>query len=319
MRSIDDLLFFSRIAALGSLTAVARESGLSLPAVSKRLTQLEQRLGVQLIRRTTRRLDLTPEGQLYAEGALPILHEIEELESQVRRNQLTLRGRLTVNASFGFGRRHIAPLISEFARLHPELEVQLQLTSQPLNMLDAGVDIDIRFGAPPDSRLVAHQLMANPRVLCASPAYLARCGTPKTVADLAEHNCLVLRQYESDYGLWRFYRDGHEFTHRAFGNLSANDGEVIMRYALDGHGIILRSLWDVRSWLGNGRLVALLPDYIMPEADIYAVYQQRRHVPARISAFIAWLKQYLPQREESGQRLPAGGEAHGITDEPDDR
>ncbi|AYC17784.1 HTH-type transcriptional regulator DmlR [Dickeya dianthicola] len=318
MSAIDDLLFFSRIAALGSLTAVARESGLSLPAVSKRLTQLEQRLGVQLIRRTTRRLDLTPEGQLYADGALPILHEIEGLESQVRRNQLTLRGRLTVNASFGFGRRHIAPLISAFARRHGELEVQLQLTSQPLNMLDAGVDIDIRFGAPPDSRLVAHRLMENPRVLCAAPAYLARCGTPQTVADLAGHNCLVLRQYESDYGLWRFYRDGREFTHRAFGNLSANDGEVIMRYALDGHGIILRSLWDVRPWLAGGELVALLPGYIMPEADIYAVYQQRRHVPARISAFIAWLKRQLPQGEEHRQRLP-GGEAKNITDAPDGR
>ncbi|MGM3172892.1 LysR substrate-binding domain-containing protein [Dickeya lacustris] len=294
MSTMDDLLFFSRIAALGSLTAVAREYGLSLPAVSKRLTQLEQRLGVQLIRRTTRRLDMTPEGQLYAEGALPILHDIDALESQVRRNQLTLRGRLCVNASFGFGRRHIAPLISAFARQHPELDIQLQLTSQPLNMLDAGVDIDIRFGAPPDSRLVAHRLLHNPRLLCAAPHYLAAHGTPTTVAELAGHNCLVLRQYESDYGLWRFYRHGQELTHRAFGNLSANDGEVIMRYALDGHGIILRSWWDAHPWLASGKLVALLTDYTLPEADIYAVYQQRRHVPARISAFVSWLKQQLP-------------------------
>lgn len=293
MSAIDDLLFFSRIAALGSLTAAARELGLSLPAVSKRLSQLEHRLGVQLIQRTTRRLDLTPEGQLYAEGALPILNEIDELEAVVARSQLALRGRLAVNASFGFGRRHIAPLISDFARLHPELEIQLQLTSQPLNMLDAGVDIDIRFGAPPDSRLVAHKLRDNPRVLCASPGYLARAGTPASVADLAAHNCLVLRQYQSDYGLWRFFRDGKEFTHRAVGNLSSNDGETIMRYALDGHGIVLRSYWDAQDHLERGELTPLLTDFAIPDADIYAVYQHRRHVPARLRRFIGYLKQRL--------------------------
>lgn len=293
MSAIDDLLFFSRIAFLGSLTAVAREQGVSLPAVSKRLTRLEHRLGVQLIQRTTRRLDLTPEGQLYAEGALPILNEIEELESVVGRNQLALRGKLTINASFGFGRRYVAPLISAFSQQHPELEIQLRLASLPVNMLDAGVDIDIRVGEPPDSRLIAHKLMSNPRILCAAPAYLERAGTPTTVAELVAHNCLVLRQYESDYALWRFYRDGEELTHRAFGNLSSNDGETIVHYALDGQGIILRSFWDVKAHLERGELVALLTDFKTPDADIYAVYQHRRHVPVRINTFIRYLKQHL--------------------------
>ncbi|WP_315708318.1 LysR family transcriptional regulator [Brenneria uluponensis] len=293
MSAIDDLLFFSRIAFLGSLTAVAREQGVSLPAVSKRLTRLEHRLGVQLIQRTTRRLDLTPEGQLYAEGALPILNEIEELESVVGRNQLALRGKLTINASFGFGRRYVAPLISSFSQQHPELEIQLRLASLPVNMLDAGVDIDIRVGEPPDSRLIAHKLMSNPRILCAAPAYLERAGTPTTVAELVAHNCLVLRQYESDYALWRFYRDGEELTHRAFGNLSSNDGETIVHYALDGQGIILRSFWDVKAHLERGELVALLTDFKTPDADIYAVYQHRRHVPVRINTFILYLKQHL--------------------------
>ncbi|PWC14019.1 LysR family transcriptional regulator [Brenneria corticis] len=293
MSSVNDLFFFSRIASLGSLTAVARELGLSLPAVSKRLTQLEKRLGVQLIQRTTRRLDLTVEGILYAEGAAPILKEITELESAVARNQRSLCGKMTVNASFGFGRRHIAPLISSFSRLHPGLEVQLQLSSQPVNMLDAGIDIDIRVGKPPDSRLIARKLLDNPRALCASPAYIARAGTPKTVADLSEHNCIVLRQFESDYSLWRFYQDGKEFTHKVCGSLSSNDGEVIMCYALDGHGIILRSFWDVRDYLARGELVALLTDFATPAADIHAVYQQRRHVPARIIAFIDYLTECL--------------------------
>lgn len=290
MSAVNDLLFFSRIVTLGSLTAVAREMGLSLPAVSKRLSALEHRLGVQLIQRTTRRLELTPEGQLYSEGALPILNEIAELESAVSRSQMTLRGKLSVNASFGFGRRHIAPRVSAFSLLHPELDIQLQLSSQPINMLDAGVDVDIRVGTPPDSRLIACKLRSNRRVLCAAPDYLARAGTPHNVTDLAAHNCLVLRQFESDYAIWRFYREGKEFSHRADGNLSSNDGEVVMRYALDGHGLILRSDWDVQPHLESGALVALLPDYLTQEADIYAVYQQRRHVPARITAFVRYLQ-----------------------------
>ncbi|MCW2475025.1 MULTISPECIES: LysR family transcriptional regulator [unclassified Symbiopectobacterium] len=290
MREVNDLLFFSRIVALGSLTAVAREMGLSLPAISKRLSALEHRLGVQLIQRTTRRLELTLEGQLYSEGALPILNEIAELENAVSRSQMTLRGKLTVNASFGFGRRHIAPLVSAFSLLHPELEIQLQLSSQPINMLDAGIDIDIRVGTPPDSRLIAHRLRTNHRILCAAPAYLARAGVPQTVAELAGHNCLVLRQYESDYAMWRFYRDGQEFSHKAEGNLSSNDGEVVMRYALDGRGLLLRSAWDVEPYLEQGALVALLPDFTTQDAGIHAVYQQRRHVPARITTFVRYLQ-----------------------------
>ncbi len=290
MRAVNDLLFFSRIVSLGSLTAVAREMGLSLPAVSKRLSALEHRLGVQLIQRTTRRLELTLEGQLYSEGALPILNEIAELENAVSRSQMTLRGKLTVNASFGFGRRHIAPLVSAFSLQHPELEIQLQLSSQPINMLDAGIDIDIRVGTPPDSRLIARKLRTNHRILCASPAYLAQAGMPQTVAELAGHNCLVLRQYESDYAIWRFYRDGQEFSHKAEGNLSSNDGEVVMRYALDGRGLLLRSAWDVEPYLEQGALVALLPDFTTQDAGIHAVYQQRRHVPARITTFVRYLQ-----------------------------
>lgn len=290
MREMNDLLFFSRIVALGSLTAVARERGLSLPAISKRLSALEHRLGVQVIQRTTRRLELTLEGQLYSEGALPILNDIAELENAVSRSQMTLRGKLTVNASFGFGHRHIAPLVSVFSLLHPELEIQLQLSSQPIKMLDAGIDIDIRVGTPPDSRLIAHKLRTNHRILCASPDYLTKNGIPLTVADLAGHNCLVLRQYESDYAMWRFYRDGQEFSHKAEGNLSSNDGEVVMRYALDGRGLLLRSAWDVEPYLEQGTLVALLPGFTTQDAGIHAVYQQRRYVPARITTFVRYLQ-----------------------------
>lgn len=293
MSSIDDLRFFTLITRFGSLTAVAREMGLTLPAVSKRLTQLEQRLGVQLVLRTTRRLTLTAEGERYAEGARPIINQLAELESAVSNSQALLTGRLSLNASFGFGRRFIAPLVSSFHRLHPNLEIDLQLTSQPLNFLDNGVDIDLRVGEPPDSRLVAIKLMSNSRVVCAARSYLDKRGVPQSVADLADHNCIVLRQYESDYSLWRFVRDGREYVQKVSGDLSSNDGETVVNYARDGHGIILRSRWDIQTDLQQGELVPLLTDYRAPAADIYAVYTFRKHVPARISVFIHYLRQHL--------------------------
>jgi len=293
MSSTDDLRFFSLIARLGSLTAVAREMGVTLPAVSKRLTQLEQRLAVQLVLRTTRKLQLTLEGERYVEGARLIVNQIDELESVVSNSQARLTGRLSLNASFGFGRRFIAPLISSFHRLHPELDIDLQLTSQPLNFLDNGVDIDLRVGEPPDSRLVAIKLMDNPRVVCASQRYLDQHGVPSCVADLAHHNCIVLRQFEGDYAVWRFTKEGREYVQKVRGDLSSNDGETVVNYALDGHGIILRSGCDIQNNLQQGELIPLLTDYHAPEADIYAVYTYRKHVPARISVFIHYLKQHL--------------------------
>lgn len=293
MASLDDLRFFTLVARLGSLTAVAREMGLTLPAVSKRLTLLEQRLGVQLVLRTTRRLDLTLEGERYVEGARPIISQLDELESVVSNSQALLTGRLNINASFGFGRRYIAPLISAFHRLHPELDIDLQLTSQPLNFLDSSVDIDLRIGEPPDSRLVAIKLKSNSRVVCASPAYLDKRGVPQQVTDLAQHNCIVLRQYESDYSLWRFTRAGKEYVQKVSGDLSSNDGETVVNYARDGHGIILRSKWDIKTDLSQGALIPVLTDYQAPDADIFAVYTYRKHVPARISVFITYLKQRL--------------------------
>lgn len=296
MSSIDDLRFFTLITRFGSLTAVAREMGLTLPAVSKRLTQLEQRLGVQLVLRTTRRLTLTAEGERYAEGARPIINQLAELESAVSNSQTLLTGRLSLNASFGFGRRFIAPLVSSFHQLHPNLDIDLQLTSQPLNFLDNSVDIDLRVGEPPDSRLVAIKLMGNSRIVCAAQAYLEKYGVPQSVSELADHNCIVLRQFESDYSLWRFVKNGKEYVQKVSGDLSSNDGEIVVNYARDGHGIILRSRWDIQLNLQQGELIPLLTDYQAPAADIYAVYTYRKHLPARISVFIDYLKQQLGQR-----------------------
>ncbi len=298
MSMIDDLSFFQQMATRASLTEVARHLGLSLPAVSKRLSQLEQRLGVQLLQRTTRRLSLTPEGVLYLEGGRPILRQLDELESALGTRQPTLHGRLRINATLGFGRRHLAQVVSAFARLHPELEVSLELSSQPMSLLDDQFDLGVFMGEPPDSRLIAVRLLENPRVLCAAPRYLEDMPAPIRVADLAAHNCIVLRQFGSDYAIWRFRKDGQDYAHKVTGTLSSNDGEVALGWALDGHGLILRSRWDVQAHLASGRLQALLTDHQAPQADVFAMYQQRRHTPQRITAFVHYL------REALGQRLP---------------
>ncbi|TBU73191.1 LysR substrate-binding domain-containing protein [Phytopseudomonas daroniae] len=296
MSAIDDLSFFQQVATRGSLTEVARHLGLSLPAVSKRLSQLEARLGVQLLQRTTRRLSLTPEGAQYLEGGRPILRQLEELESALDSRQATLRGRLRINATLGFGRRHLAPVVSEFARLHPGLEIFLELTSQPLSLLDDQFDVGLCMGEPPDSRLIGVRLLENPRILCASPRYLEAMPEPACVADLAAHNCIVLRQFGSDYAIWRFRKNGQEFSHKVNGTLSSNDGEVAVSLALEGHGLILRSRWDVQEHLETRRLQALLTDHQAPHGDIYAVYQHRRHIPQRISIFVRYLAHALSQR-----------------------
>ncbi|HET8791007.1 MAG TPA: LysR family transcriptional regulator [Modicisalibacter sp.] len=296
MAQFDDLAFFQCLAQCGNLTATARELGLSLSAVSKRLSQLEARLGIQLASRTTRRLTLTPEGELYAMRGAAILDELSDLEGALSDRQSELTGRLRINATFGFGRRHVAPLISRFTALHPRLELLLELTNFPLNLADHGFDIGIRVGHPPDSRLVARRMLRNRRVLCAAPDYVARMPVLTTPQELGACQCLVVRENDSDYTLWRFVSGSHEMAVKVGGRLASNDGEVITRLALDGHGVMLRSWWDVYRHLHSGALVALLPEWQGVDADFYAVYEQRRHVPTRLRAFIAYLEEALPGR-----------------------
>ncbi|MFI0471806.1 LysR family transcriptional regulator [Halomonas sp. HMF6819] len=295
MAAFDDLAFFQHLARAGSLTAAARTLGLSLSAVSKRLKQLEARLGVSLAARTTRRLTLTPEGERYlARGSL-ILEELAELEGTLNEAQgQTLNGALRINATFGFGRAHVAPLLSAFCHAHPGVKGWLELTNFPLSLADHGLDIGIRVGEPPDSRLIARPILESRRVLCAAPGYIERMPALDNPQDLTRHACLVVQENDTDFPLWRFEprgKRGPGHSVKVSGRLSSNDAEVITRLALDGHGVMLRSWWDVHAHLKSGALVALLPEWLGVRADFYAVYQARRHVPARVRAFIdllAW-------------------------------
>lgn len=294
-----DLGFFSALASAGSLSAAARELGITTPAVSKRLALMESRVGVLLVNRTTRRMGLTPEGELYLEHARRILGEIDDMAHLLGVSKATPKGLLRVNATLGFGRRHVAPLISRFVRKHPQVEVQLQLSVNPPPLTDDAFDVCIRFGAPPDARVIARHIAPNRRLLCASPGYLAKHGTPKVPNDLARHNCIGIRQGEEAYGVWRLASGrGRSATIQAVktrGNLTTNDGEIAVNWALDGHGILMRAEWDIGRFLKSGRLVQVLPQFHTPDADIHAVYPQRHQLAARVRAFVDFVVLSLDQ------------------------
>ena len=300
-----DLGFFSKLVSAGSLSAAAREMGITTPAVSKHLAQMESRLGIPLVVRTTRRMSLTPEGELYLERARRILGEIEDMEQVLGVSKEVPKGLLRVNATLGFGRSHVAPLISRFVRKYPKVEVQLQLSVNPPPLTEDSFDVCIRFGEPPDTRVIARHIAPNRRLLCASPAYLARHGTPKLPHELAHHNCIGIRQGEEAYGVWRLSsgRGRHAVSEsvKIRGNLTTNDGEIAVNWALDGHGILMRAEWDIERYLQSGRLVQVLPQYYTPDADIHAVSPQHHQRAARVRAFVDFVALSFAQRSTSGK------------------
>jgi LysR family transcriptional activator of dmlA len=292
--------FFMLVARLGSLAAAARAIDLSPPAASKRLAALEARLGVRLLNRTTRSLSLTSEGETYLQHAARILAEIADMEEAVSQGRSTPRGLLRVNATLGFGRTAIAPLVSAFAQRYPDVEVQLEVTDRPVDLVESGFDLAIRFGALPDKRLNARRIMSNRRFLCASPAYLERHGTPTGLAQLAKHRCIIHRQNDDAYGIWRFAHHEHTEVVKVHGALSSNDGDIVLGWALDGHGILIRSGWDLARYLDSGRLRIVLPEFTLPTADLFVYYPSRRNQTIRARAFIDFLAEHFrppPQPE----------------------
>lgn len=278
--------FFSLLVRAGSLSAAAREMNVTTAGVSKRLSQVEARLGVRLLHRTTRRIGLTAEGEMYLEHSRRILADIEDLEQMITSASTAPKGLLRVNATLGFGRSHIAPLISAFHKRYPEVDIQLQLTVNPPSLIEDACDVWIRFGEPPDTRVIARRIASNRRLICASPAYLQRHGTPRVPNDLAHHSCLGIRQGEEGYGIWHLKSGNRDETVKVRGPLSTNDGEIAVDWALEGHGIIMRAEWNIARYLESGRLRQVLENWDTPPADIYAVYPYQLQTAARVRTFV---------------------------------
>lgn len=284
-----ELEFFVLLNRLGSLSAAARALDITPPAATMRLASMEKRIGARLLNRSTRKISLTPEGELYLQQASRLIEELRELDEIVSGNRRAPRGLLRINVPLGFGRTVIAPLVSIFTAQFPDVEVQLEVTDRPIDLIAKGFDLAIRFGELPDNRLNARRIMSNRRFICASPTYLAKYGTPKTIADLTKHRCIVHRQNDDAYGVWKFLIDGRSEIVKVHGALSSNDGDIVQGWALDGQGIVIRSEWDVAKYLESGRLRHILPEFALPSADLYAYYPSKQNLPARVRAFINFL------------------------------
>jgi DNA-binding transcriptional LysR family regulator len=287
-----ETLSFVRIAEAASLSVAARQLGLSLAATSRRLSQLEARLGVLLVRRSSRHLTLTEEGHIFYEIASRALTDINNAELAVMRSATDPTGTLRVGTTVAFGRRRLAPLLQRFGMLHPEVTVHLETSEQTANVIEAGYDIAICFEPPPESGLIMKRLADNPRVICAAPAYLAQRGRPRSPADLARHDCIAIEGSQQD--MWR----GLELNDmRPREALSTNDAELARRWALDGGGLVIKSLWDVADDLEAGRLEQVLPGCILPSSPIVALYMAAQGETPKVRSCLHFLAQNLQSQD----------------------
>jgi DNA-binding transcriptional LysR family regulator len=286
--TLAEMSVFSRVVAAGSLSAAARELGLSPAVISRRLAALESRLGVRLINRTTRSLHLTDEGATYYDTCARLLAEIEEADAAVAAGRAEPRGPLKVALPASFGHLHVAPLVPRFAARYPNVQLALSLSDRTVNVIEEGFDLAVRIADLADSSLAARKLAPNRRVVCASPDYLKRHGTPHTPQDLVGHNCLTTNEFAMTWD----YKDPDERggAVRVSGRYACDNWEVLREWAVAGLGIALKSTWDVRQQLEDGSLVPLFPGYTFAsDVAIYAVYPHRRFLPAKTRAFIEFL------------------------------
>ncbi|OHC77412.1 MAG: hypothetical protein A3B62_06745 [Rhodospirillales bacterium RIFCSPLOWO2_01_FULL_65_14] len=286
--TFQEMEVFSKVVAAGSLSAAARELGLSPALISRRLAGLEARLGVRLINRTTRSLRLTDEGAGYYDTCTRVLAEIEEADAAVSAGRVEPQGALKVAMPASFGHQHLAPLIPEFASRYPQVRLALSLSDRNVNVIEEGFDLAIRIAHLEDSSLAARRLAPNRRVVCASPAYLERHGTPRTPQDLAQHNCLTANDFVMN---WDYKEpDGRPGSVRVSGRYACDNWEVLREWALAGMGVALKSTWDVYRHIEDGSLVSVCPGYTFgSDVAIYAVYPHRRFLPAKTRVFIEFL------------------------------
>lgn len=286
---------FVRIVDGGSLTAAAEALDVSQPSVVRLLASLEGSLGVRLLNRTTRRIALTDEGRDFYERCQRILAEVEEATAAAGSRHATPRGELRVTSSTLFGRLHVAPLAAEFARKHPGVSIDLMLVDRVVNLLDEGLDVGVRIADLPDSSLVAMPVGEVRRVACASPAYLARAGTPVTPQDLRTHNCVRFSGLGPVHE-WTFRRDGRRLVVPVTGPLSGNQADPLIEACAEGLGVGMFLSYQVAALVAQGRLKLLLAEFWPAAVPVSVVYPHAKLLPARTRLFVDWLRERLPAR-----------------------
>lgn len=291
----EDLRVFTTAARKASFAAAAEELGMSPAYVSKRIGILEQMLGVRLFHRTTRRVVVSEDGEKVYAHAITILENLDSLLHEVAERREVPRGLLRISSSFGFGRNVVAPVVARLVAAHPTLQVRFEVFDRLVDIVSEGFDLDVRIGDDIAPHLIARKLMANQRILCASPAYLKRHGTPRSLQELAGHNCLAIKERDLPFGVWTLRAGGEEETVKVTGSLSSNHGEIALQWAVAGAGIVLRSRWDAQPHLDSGELVQVLPQYSQ-SANVWAVYPQRLAGSAKVRLCVEFMEQQLAHR-----------------------
>ncbi|EAO0164606.1 LysR family transcriptional regulator [Salmonella enterica] len=291
---LNDLRVFMLVARRAGFAAAAEELGVSPAFVSKRVSLLEQTLHVVLLRRTTRRVVITEEGERIYEWAQRILQDIGQMMDELSDVRQVPQGALRIISSFGFGRRVVAPALSALSREYPQLEIRFDVEDRLLDLVNESVDLDIRVGDDIAPDLIARRLASNQRVLCASPAFLSCYPVPRQLSDLTTLPCLVIKERDHPFGVWQLQNKEGEQTVKVTGPLSSNHGEIVHQWCLDGQGIALRSWWDVSENIASGRLIRVLPDYYQ-SADVWTVYVSRLATSARIRTTVEFLRHYFQQ------------------------
>jgi LysR family transcriptional activator of dmlA len=290
----DDLRVFVTVARRSSFAAAAAELGVSAAYVTKRVKIMEGTLGAALFNRTTRRVVITEDGERAYHWAQKILDDMDHLMEDISTKRQSPRGMLRVCSSFGFGRNIVAPALSQLAEAYPALQIRFEVFDRLVDVGAEGFDLDIRVGDEMAPHHITRQLAPNHRVLCASPGYVQRHGLPSSLADLANHACLIIKERDHPFGLWKLRSGSDEQTVKVRGPLSSNHGEIAVNWAVDGRGIVLRSLWDVGPLLQSGQLVQVLPQYTQ-EANLWAVFPARLETSAKVRVCVEWLQEHLPQ------------------------
>jgi DNA-binding transcriptional LysR family regulator len=301
MDKLKQMESFVSVATKGSLTAAANAEGVAPAIMGRRLDALEERLGVKLLVRTTRRISLTHEGSAFLEDCQRLLADVANAEASVSAGGVKASGHLRITAPAGFGRRHVAPLVPKFRELHADVTISLNLSDRVVDLAGEGYDCAVRVGDLPDSSLVSVRLADNRRLCVATPEYLKRHGSPQHPNELVKFDCLTLSSDASQTRGWAFKlppEEGGEVIHlKPGGPLDCSDGQVLHDWCLSGGGVAWRSTWEVESEIAAGRLVALLENYAAPPNGIYAVFPQRKHLPLRVRLWIDFLKHNYSQPE----------------------
>jgi molybdate transport repressor ModE-like protein len=296
MNDSTDIRFLLTIREAGSLVAAARKLGISPPAVTQRLQQIERKLDTRLVDRTARRLRFTEDGTLLCQRGAHLVEQFDTLFEDLRARRGGLVGTVRIRAPLGFGRRYLASVVSGFQQDNPDVDIELTLTDQPLTEAADRYDIVVHIGELPASNLIGYAIAPNARFVCASPAFLKRFPNPEIPEDLAHLPCIVLRENNEDVSLWQFRKGRTARSVRVSSKLSCNDGEVIRRWACEGRGVILRSEWDVADDVAMGNLVRLLPAWKAHDADVIALTSNRAGLPARTRQFMQYLQaRFRPQ------------------------